>query len=120
MTARPSQLEFRTFMANNPGLANSIKGTKVLIDVLRQMKQQDIDLGRLAMNRKNWDNWTDVEDRFYRDHPLNSPFTGKPLNANEVVAGGGGTLVPGHTISHGHLFIGGNPNDKASWRKVQQ
>jgi len=120
MTARPSQLEFRTFMANNPGLANSVKGTKVLIDVLRQMKQQDIDLGRLAMNRNNWDNWTDVEDRFYKAHPLNSPFTGKPLNANEVEPGGGGTLTPGVSTYRGNLYIGGNPHDKASWRKAQQ
>jgi hypothetical protein len=45
MTARPSQLEFRAFMANNPGLSTSIQGSRILISILRQAKQQDIALG---------------------------------------------------------------------------
>jgi hypothetical protein len=85
MTARPSQLEFRAFMANNPGLLTSVKGSQYLISVLRQAKEQDIALGRQAMNAKNLDNWTDVEDKFYAQHPIKSPFTGKPLSGDEKV-----------------------------------
>ena len=41
MTARPSQLEFRAFMANNPGLATSPQGSFALINLLRQAKEQE-------------------------------------------------------------------------------
>jgi hypothetical protein len=67
MTARPSQLEFRAFMQNNPGLMTSVEGTKILISVLRQAGEQDIKLSRLAMNQNNLANWTQVEDAFYSD-----------------------------------------------------
>jgi hypothetical protein len=66
-------------MANNPGLMNSTKGSYALINILRQAKEQELALSRHAMNAKNYDNWTDVEDKFFKDNPLKSPFTGKPL-----------------------------------------
>jgi hypothetical protein len=74
MTARPSQLEFKAFMANNPGLETSVRGTKVLIDVLKQSSEQDIKLARLAADPKNLRNWSAVEDKFYRENPIQSPF----------------------------------------------
>jgi hypothetical protein len=91
MTARPSQLEFRAFMQNNPGLMTSVKGSLYLISVLRQSTEQDIALSRKAMNTKNLSNWTDIEDRHYAQNPIKSPFTGKPLSGGETVAGAGGT-----------------------------
>ena len=78
MTARPSQLEFKTFVANNPGIMNSKEGTIALINILKQTAQHDIELGRLA-NRTNPNDWPDTEDRYYDEHPLRSPFTSKPL-----------------------------------------
>jgi hypothetical protein len=67
MTARPSQLEFRAFMQNNPGLMTSVQGTKILINVLRQASEQDIKLSRLALDQRNLANWPAVEDAFYND-----------------------------------------------------
>jgi hypothetical protein len=87
MTARPSQLEFKAFMANNPGLLTSKQGSFILMDMLRQAKMQDIGLGQLAMNAKGFDNWTDVENKFYRDNPIISPFTNKPLGAKQAPDG---------------------------------
>jgi hypothetical protein len=67
LSPRPSQLEFRTFVANNPGLLTSQAGTKILLNYLAQTTHQDINLSRHAMNEKNWKNWSDVEDKFYSD-----------------------------------------------------
>ena len=87
MTARPSQLEFRAFMQNNPGLQNSVAGTKYLIDVLRQATTQDIQLGQLASRVQDPRSWPQVEDRFYQQNPIKSPFSGKPLSGDERVQG---------------------------------
>jgi hypothetical protein len=92
MTARPSQLEFRAFMQNNPGLTTSVAGSKVLISVLRQAKEQDIALSRMAMNQDKLRNWTDVEDRFYAEHPIVGPWSQTATNSKtgeQVVLSGG-------------------------------
>jgi hypothetical protein len=96
MTARPSQLEFKAFMANNPGLSTSVKGSRVLINVMRQAKQQDIELGRMAMNQDNLRNWADVEDRFYAAHPIVGPWSQTATNAKtgEQVVLSGGKWIP--------------------------
>jgi hypothetical protein len=108
MTARPSQLEFKAFMANNPGLGTSVQGTKFLIDVLSQMKQQDIALSRLAMNPQNRQNWPAVEDQFYADpkNQIRSPFTGQPLSGKEHVF-----APPQGAID----FLRSNPNTRAQF-----
>ena len=87
MTARPSQLEFKAFMANNPGLQNSVAGTKYLIDVLRQATTQDIQLGQLASRVQDPRAWPAVEDRFYQQNPIKSPFSGQPLSGDERAVG---------------------------------
>jgi hypothetical protein len=69
MTARPSQLEFRAFMQNNPGLMTSVQGSRYLISVLRQASEQDIGLSRKAMDKRSWDRWSEVEDKFYKRQP---------------------------------------------------
>jgi hypothetical protein len=66
MTARPSQLEFKAFMSNNPGLATSARGTLMLIDILRQSQGQAIKLGNLAM-RATPRTWADTEEKFYNN-----------------------------------------------------
>jgi hypothetical protein len=111
-------------MANNPGLATSEKGSMALINILRQTKEQERDLSRLAMNAKNLDNWTDVEDKFYKDHPIKSPFTGKPLSGDERVTGAAGAAklpVPKIGDVHGdHRYLGGDPHDAKSWAPIGQ
>jgi hypothetical protein len=69
MTARPSQLEFRAFMANNPGLATTPQGTLFLIEVLRREQRQAIELSREAA-RSRPEDWPEREDAYYRAHPL--------------------------------------------------
>ena len=86
MTGRPTQFEFSAWMKNNPGLLTSKEGTIALINVLRQSAQQDIALGKLAQNKANWDHWGDVTEKFYKEHPLISPFTNKPLGVEAAAA----------------------------------
>src|SRR5260370_24173899 len=80
MTNRPSQMEFKAFMANNPGIMNSVAGTRVLTDILRQTAKQTIDLGRLAGDESNWSRWGSVEDTYFSDpkHAIRLPFSGNP------------------------------------------
>jgi hypothetical protein len=92
MTARPSQLEFKTFVANNPGLMTTREGTLALINILRQVKQQDLKLGNLASNVQNPRDWPKLESDFFADprNQIISPFTNKPVSGAERVPGGGG------------------------------
>ena len=74
------------------------------------------------MNAKNYDNWTDVEDKFYRDNPLKSPFTGKPLTGEQERPSAPATPKlmapqPG-TILNGRQFHGGDPRDRNNWVPV--
>jgi hypothetical protein len=89
MTARPSQLEFKAFMANNPGLTTTKDGSKILLDIMRQTKQQDIALSQLAqtITPGNMHQWTDIENKFYRDHPLVNRTTGYPIDAKQAPDG---------------------------------
>jgi hypothetical protein len=80
MTNRPSQMEFRAFMANNPGIMNSVQGTQILTDILRQTANQTLGLGKLGMNQRNWENWGDIEDRYFQQHPIRMPFSGNPAS----------------------------------------
>ena len=114
MTARPSQLEFKTFVANNPGIMNSKAGTIALINILKQSTQQSLDLGALASKVKNPDDWADQEETYYKTHKLMSPFTGKAMDEAPAV-------VPLPTVGdvvNGHRFKGGDPKSKASWEPV--
>ena len=86
MTGRPTQFEFASWMKNNPGLLNSPQGTHALINILKQTSQQDIDLGKLAQNKSNWDKWGDVVENYYQKNPLKSPFTGQALGQGAPAA----------------------------------
>lgn len=92
MTGRPTQFEFASWQKNNPGLLTSKQGTLALTDILRQQAQNDIDLGKLAQNKKNWDNWPEVVDKFYETHGLTNPLTGKPMR-DEIAASKAGTAI---------------------------
>ena len=86
ITNRGSQLEFRVMLQNNPGLLNSKAGTLAMINFLKQTTQQNLDLGRLAM-KASPDQWQDIEDKYYQEHPIKSPFTGQPLSADDRAVG---------------------------------
>jgi hypothetical protein len=82
LTQRPTQAEFLAFQRNLPGIMNSPQGTVVLLDVMRQISEQKIALGRLAMNQNNWPRWGEVEDQFFHEHPIALPFSGAPATGN--------------------------------------
>jgi hypothetical protein len=79
MTGRPTQFEFQAWQKNNPGLATSKEGSLALLDVNRQIAKQDVELGRLAQDKKNWDQWPEVVDKYYQTHGLVNPMTGRPM-----------------------------------------
>lgn len=87
MTARPSQLEFRAFMSNNPGLLTSRETSRNLLDIMRQGKQQELELGQIASKLRPGEDYADAEDRYYRSHPIISPFTHKPIDAKQAPDG---------------------------------
>lgn len=94
MTGRPTQAEFLIWQRNNPGLMTSKEGSLALMDVIRQQTKQDIELGKLAQNKKNWENWPETVDKFYETHGLTNPLTGKPMK-DEIAAAHGGAAVSG-------------------------
>ncbi|MDH7790731.1 hypothetical protein [Ochrobactrum sp. AN78] len=88
MTSRPTQFDFQTFLKNNPGLALSEKGNRAMIDIYKQQAQQKIDLAHMAQSYKGHTaDWNDVVAQYDKEHPIISPFTHKPLGANERVDG---------------------------------
>jgi hypothetical protein len=127
MTSRPSQLEFNAFMKNNPGLMTSVKGTKYLINVLKQTTQQDIGLRRLAMDPANTNKWQNVEDNYYKQNPIKSPFTGNAITGDEKIetppvmptAAPAASGPPVGFVRNGYRFKGGNPNTREAWEPVK-
>lgn len=144
ISARPAMFEFQQNLKANPGLANSLDGTKALINILRQTTMQNIALGKLAMDEKNAPKWGDVEEKFYSDpnYAIRSPFTGAVLGAGNsdgappgaapntapLAPAGQGPAAAQPAPSKGgppvgyvdgrHRFLGGNPNDPSSWETV--
>jgi hypothetical protein len=104
ITSRPTQMEVKMALQNNPGLLLSPKGSAMMIDVMKQAARQDVDLARLASKKENQANWPDVVDKYYADHPLLSPFDHKtPLGMKDVKAIGGtaAQAIPdGATATH--------------------
>jgi hypothetical protein len=78
-TARGTQFDLKTFMANNPGLSNSPEGTLFLTSILKQYHRQTLDLAELASDRNNWENWQQVQKNYLERHPLINPLTGHEL-----------------------------------------
>jgi hypothetical protein len=89
MTARPTQYEFKAFQAQNPGLATSKLGSGDLIDILRQTKMQELELGRMADKFKPGGDksWSEVEQEYFDKHPIISPLTKKPIDAQQAKDG---------------------------------
>lgn len=89
MTPRPTQFEFKAFQEQNPGLSTSRLGSSQLIDILRQTKQQELMLGRMADKFKfgGGKSWSEVEAEFFDKHPIISPLTHKPIDAKKAPDG---------------------------------
>jgi hypothetical protein len=134
ISSRPAMFEFSTFMKNNPGLQTSIEGTRKLISILRQGAESDITLGKAAGDERSLPHWPEVVDAHYRSHPIISPFTGLPIDrdhpavppplpgqpgGNQGTAGAPAKGAPPVGYVDGkHRFLGGDPNDKASWETL--
>ena len=86
MTARPTQYEFKAFQQQNPGLLTSPKGSENLMDILRQTKVQEAELARMASKFKvgGGQDWLDVEEKYFWEHPIISPLTKKPIDAQKA------------------------------------
>lgn len=87
LTARPTQMEVAAAMRNNPGLQMNNKGSLYMIDIMMQIQGQKQELGQIAAQIPSdqvW-KWPQIEQEFYRTHPLLSPFTGKPLTGNGAI-----------------------------------
>jgi hypothetical protein len=95
LAARPTQFDFKTFLQNNPGLDISVPGNKMLVNIMQQQSQHEMDLSRLAQSYKGSSaDWNDVVSRYDQEHPIISPFTGKPLSPTEKMFPGGDQGAP--------------------------
>jgi len=129
VSPRPAQFEFRTFLANNPGLSLDKAGNLRVLGIFSQLAKRDVDLGRMARaNRDNWDNWDNVVQQYDKQHPILDPVTHTPLSTDSVIApkaqGPGTTASPAGAIPEGATafnpktgqrikFIGGKWNPTA-------
>jgi hypothetical protein len=86
-STRPTQFEFKTFLANNPGLALDEKGNVRMLGILAQNAKREADLGKLArQNQDNWQKWDDVVENYDKQHPIKDPTTGKVLSNHSIIA----------------------------------
>lgn len=86
-STRPTQFEFKTFLANNPGLALDEKGNVRMLGILAQNAKREADLGKLArQNQDNWQKWDDVVENYDKEHPIKDPTTGKVLSNHSIIA----------------------------------
>jgi hypothetical protein len=87
--ARPTQFEFKTFLANNPGLSMDKAGNERVIGIYSQLAKREVDLGRLArQNQDNWSNWDNVVEKYDKTHPIKDPSSGRVITTDSIVAPG--------------------------------
>jgi len=91
LTSRPTQFEFKTFLANNPGLLLDKAGNERLIGMFSQLAKREADIGKLARkNQDNWSNWDSVVENYDKSHPIIDPVTKKVLSSDSIIAPGPG------------------------------
>ena len=88
VTNRPTQFEFKTFIANNPGLLTTREGTVRLAGIYQQLAKRDVDLGKAARGQDNWDSWGNTVERYDAMHPIIDPVLKKPIYTQSIVAPG--------------------------------
>jgi hypothetical protein len=95
LASRPTQFEFKTFLANNPGLLLDKPGNERLIGLFSQLAKREADLGKLARrNQDNWSNWDTVVENYDKSHPITDPVTKKILSSDSIIAPGSGKTAP--------------------------
>ena len=85
LSARPALLEVQMQVKANPGLGLNNEASKYMIDLMLQEATAEQALGRLASSVKDPAEWAGMKEKFYKENPLRSPFTGEPLSAGESV-----------------------------------
>jgi hypothetical protein len=101
LTGRPTQFEFKTFLANNPGLLLDKTGTLRLASIFSQLSKREYDLGKLArQNGDNWQKWDDIVEKYDAEkaHQIVDPVSKKPIYTNSIVAPGDGQTSSGSTL----------------------
>ena len=85
ITNRPAQSEFLYALRNVPGLQMSGPGIQAMSSLLAQEAFQDRAIGRIAMQKgMTPEQFQEEQDKYIDEHPLLSPFTGKPFGASDI------------------------------------
>lgn len=106
ITNRPAQMEFMKALENVPNLMMSKTGRTAMTSIMMQEKRAEQQIGAIAARHRDVPNgpvWQEVKDKYYEEHPLISPFTGKPFSPDDIsmvvgsVPGGAAssTVAPG-------------------------
>lgn len=89
LSARSTQFEFKTFLANNPGLLLDKEGNQRIIGIFSQLAKREVDLGKLArQNGDNWKNWDNVVEAYDKQSPIIDPVSKRPISTNSVISPG--------------------------------
>jgi hypothetical protein len=106
ITNRPAQMEFMKALENVPNLMMSKTGRIAMTSIMMQEKRAEQEIGKIAARHRDVPGgpvYQEVKDKYYEDHPLISPFTGKPFSPDDVDlvvnsvpgAGAQNTVTPG-------------------------
>lgn len=110
LASRPTQFEFKTFLANNPGLLLDKVGNERLIGMFSQLAKRELELGKLARkNQDNWSNWDTVVENYDKKNPMVDPATKKPITTDSIVA-----LGPAKTTAQASATV----SSKADYDKL--
>lgn len=81
LTARGTNFDLATFMANSPGLSQSYQGSLLLIDFLQQEQRRAMGLEALIRDLRpdQMGQWPRIRQEYYNSHPtyLNIPAIGR-------------------------------------------
>lgn len=87
ITNRPAQMEFMKALENVPNLMMSKTGREAMTSIMMQEKRAEQEIGKIAARHRDIPGgpvYQEVKDKYYEDHPLISPFTGKPFSPEDV------------------------------------
>ena len=119
LTSRPAYMEVVAALQANPGEKLNDQTSVYLLDILRQQRMQDIQIGRLANDVQDPGDFIRMRDRFYEEHPLVSPFTGQKLqNGGAMKDELDKIWSSNRETRHGVDFGIGNAGDLASGPKT--
>ena len=129
-TSRPTQFELGAFQRNNPGLSMDKEGNAALLNLKLQQARNERMLSD-ALIRKGVSDDPDKAiafiDQWNKEHPVISPWDGKPLTNDtkvpELQVKTDQKPFPGAPpigfIDKGWKYTGGDNHKQSSWVKVQ-